>query len=180
MAVPIRYKGAIKLQRDRTFSEFLTPLGAPTNLLAKAQYNLGIGPAPQSGGVYGYRGILDVTLTPTQIKAMNGAPITLLPAVTGQSYVLDDPILFRYTFGTAAYTSGGAVVIQYHTGAIAATGTVAAAQLGASSNENVVQTVSSNLTPTIGDSIEITNGTGAFVGATSTGTLRVVMPYILI
>jgi len=45
MALPIPYRGAIKLQRDRCFSEFLTKTGKPTSLLTKAQANLGITPA---------------------------------------------------------------------------------------------------------------------------------------
>jgi hypothetical protein len=42
MALPTRYRGAIKLQRDRCFSEFLTRTGQPTALLQKAQANLGL------------------------------------------------------------------------------------------------------------------------------------------
>jgi hypothetical protein len=42
MAAPIPYRGAIKLQRDRCFSEFLTKTGQPTSLLAQAQRNLGV------------------------------------------------------------------------------------------------------------------------------------------
>jgi hypothetical protein len=41
-AVVTRYRGAIGLQRDRAFGEFLTKTGQPTNLLAKAQANLGL------------------------------------------------------------------------------------------------------------------------------------------
>jgi len=170
MAAPIPYRGAIKLQRDRCFSEFLTKTGQPTALLAKAQSNLGL------TGVLG-GGKVDVTLTQAQIQGMFTTPIVLVAATSGQTYLLDDPVFYRYTFATAAYTGGGNIVIQYHTGAVAAASVVPAAQLGAASTENVVQTVTTNVVPTIGDSIEITNATGAFAGGG--GTLRVVFRYLI-
>jgi hypothetical protein len=111
---------------------------------------------------------------------MFATPVTLVAAVAGQTAVVEGPIFYRYTYATGAYGGGGAIVIQYHTGTLATSFTLAMAQLGASSTENIVcalPATATALVPTIGDSIEITNATGAITGGG--GTLRVAFTYLL-
>lgn len=169
-----QYRSGIRLKRDRCLSEFLTPTGGSTPWLAKLQNNLGFASALGCGRV-------DVTLTPAQITSMNATPVTLVPAQAGVTAMIEGPIFIRFTFISPAYTGGGAVVIQYHTGAVAASVTLGANQItaGVSSDQIMVAlpNTATNVIPTIGDSLEVTNATAAF--ATGNGTLRLSFTYLL-
>ena len=118
---------------------------------------------------------LQVTYTAAQLVTAHTTALPILPApLATQSYVLDGPVLERFTYGSAAFTGGGAGVIQYHTGAVAATGTVASTVFtSGASSENIVLPVAT--TPTIGSALEYSIGTANLAAGTGcTLTLDVV------
>ena len=127
-----------------------------------------------------------VVLTSVQICAMYGTAVDLLPGPgVGKCWVLNGPVHIRNTYGTSATASGGAVVIQYHGSATAATGTMANTQVNISSvsNENILlpvaatPTISAGVTTTDVGALEITNGTGAFTKTSSTTTMGIDFNY---
>ena len=116
-----------------------------------------------------------VTLNATSVTGMNASPVTLITGTASKTIQIIGHVLVRYTKGSADFGGGGAVVIQYHTGTKAATGTVAAGQFTSGSTENVVVPVAAT-SITAGDNLEITNGTGAFTGG-SGSTITVTFDY---
>jgi hypothetical protein len=173
-----QYRSGIRLKRDRAFSEFLTTTGLPTPWLAKAQMNF------QFAGPLG-AGRVDVTLTSAQLLTLAPAGIiNLIPAVAGQTYVLEGPIFFRYTFGGTGYLPGNSnIIIQYTTGAgavdIAGSVALSSGQLAAASTENIVNALpnsATNITPVIGDGVGIN---ASIALTTGNGTLRVAFTYLM-
>ena len=128
-----------------------------------------------------------VQLTAVQLCAMYGTAVDLLagPGV-GHAWTLVGPAHIHVTYGTSVLASGGAVVIQYHGSATAATGTAAATQFTISSATsdsvmvpvNALPTISSGTTSTDAGALEITNATGAFTKTTSTTTADVWFNYM--
>jgi hypothetical protein len=119
-----------------------------------------------------------VTLTPTQIKAMYATPVSVLAAPgTGKSIVLVD-CLTRFNY-TDAYTSGGAIDLQYgntaHGAGTTALSTLAASVLLASASaDTILYAAGTTTTASQNTAIYVSNATGAFAtGATSTLTLYI-------
>lgn len=116
-----------------------------------------------------------VTLSSAQILALSATPVTIVAAPgAGKTIVIYD-VLFRMVASATAYASGGAVSLQYHTGPIAATSTVAAAVVNAGSagtKDNVMIPVAA-ASITQNDAVEITNATGAFTTGTGTASVHI-------
>jgi hypothetical protein len=119
----------------------------------------------------------NIVLTTANVTGMNGTAVTLITGTASKTLIIASPVSLRYTKVTTDFSNGGAIVIQYHTGTKAATGTLAAAQLLSGSTENVVVPVAQT-SMTAGDNLEITNATGAFT-AGGTSTLTVMFDYYL-
>jgi hypothetical protein len=119
-----------------------------------------------------------VTLTATQIKALNVTPVVLVPAPgAGSSVVLAGPIMLRYTEATADFSGGGNITLQYTTGPVTASGALADTALQGASTENIILPIAA--APTINDSIQISSA-GAFTGSTAAGTLKVDFDYRIV
>lgn len=119
-----------------------------------------------------------ITLSAAQIIAMNGAPVTLVPAPgAGKSIILRHLVL-RSTRTSTAFTGGGASVVQYHTGAVAATNTIAAATFTGAAGVQDVLRVAIDVSPVQNDALEITNATAPF--AAGTGTAQVFCYYQIV
>jgi hypothetical protein len=112
--------------------------------------------------------VASIPLTIAQLKTMYTTAITLLAAPgAGLSYSIFK-VNFRLIATSTAITGGGAIVIQYHNSAVAATNTLAATVLtgaSAGTSDNIITPI--NASPAIqNDVIEITNATGVFAGGT--------------
>lgn len=115
-----------------------------------------------------------VPLSSAQLKSMYTAAIELIAGPgSGKSIVLHQA-LFRMTRTATAYTGGGAVSINYETGPVAATATIAA---------SVVTTAGAAVTDTsrvaadaaIGaqdDALQITNADAVFADGTGTAVVH--------
>lgn len=123
----------------------------------------------------GFLQVTQVTLTAAQIIAMNGTPVSLLPAPgAGLCYVVES-IEFRFTAGTQ-FTGGGAVTFQYSGGAAVAN-TIAAAVITSASSSDTVR-VGIDATATLNAALVVTNATAAF--AAGTGTALITFAYRII
>lgn len=117
-----------------------------------------------------------VTLTAAQLIAMGTTPVALLPAPGAGKTIVVKRVMVRMTRTATAFTSGGAISFQYHTGPIAVTNTVPAAVVtGAAGTVDVVRGGIDAAPTAQNDSIEITNATAPF--ATGTGTAKVFIWY---
>lgn len=141
---------------------------------AVAGFNLG----SQASGTGNGLNRFSLIMTTANVTGMNGTPFNLLPGIANKTIVIVGPVEMRYTKVTSDFTSGGAIVIQYHTGTVAATGTLAAAQLLGGSTDNVIVPIAA---VSIGQNngLEITNATGAFATG-GTSTLQVNFLYYVI
>lgn len=177
MALP--YRSAAKLRRDNALNE----ITSNADLLAKLKTNVGFVTATDVAATTSLAANTlthgSATLTATQIRALNATPVSILAAPgAGKTNVLVGPLILRYTQATANLAAGGAVVVQYATGSVAATGTVAAAQLQGASTDNVIMPIAAAAVQN--DALQITNATGAFTGNTATGTLVVDFNYRIV
>lgn len=117
---------------------------------------------------------ISVPLTAVQLKAMT-TPIIVIPAPgVGLTLVLMS-VLFTMARTATAYANGGAVVLQYTTGTVAAINTIAAAVLttaGAATTNTFRDPI--DAAAVANDSIEITNATAPFITGTGTASLDIV------
>lgn len=127
-----------------------------------------------------------VNVTTAQILAMNGAPVTILPAPSGIAAAkrawIPTRIVVQLILNTgtpAAFASGGAISFVYHGTSITPCATLAAAQINSLTPTggfvNVLPSVATAYTPVLGVGIDITNATGAFT--TGNGNLQVTFFY---
>src|SRR5450755_2532713 len=68
-----------------------------------------------------------VPLTAAQLIAMGTTPVTVLPAPYAGLAYLVHKIMLSMTTTSTAFTGGGTVVVQYHTGTVAMINTIPAA-----------------------------------------------------
>lgn len=117
-----------------------------------------------------------VNLTAANLTAMNGAPVQVLPAPGAGKMIVVDAAVLQFKPGATQFTGGGAVVLQYGgAGTIAATSTVAAAQItSANPSNNVMVGVAASGVPT-NVPLNISNATAAF--ATGNGSVVLTVFY---
>lgn len=120
-----------------------------------------------------------VSLTAANLIAMNGAPVTLIPAPGAGKVVIVEDILFKMTRTATAFTNGGALEFRYTNGSGAKVSADIASSVvttgGAGLELNRVGHVVTSLTPVANAPIVITNATAAF--ATGTGTAQVIIKF---
>ena len=118
-----------------------------------------------------------VALSAADIIAMNGAPITLIPAPGAGKAIVVDNVSFVMTRTATQFTNGGALSFQYPTGPVAATATIAATVVTGAAGVVVqnVKGIEASLAATVNEAIQITNASAAF--ATGTGTAVVEINY---
>jgi len=114
---------------------------------------------------------LAVSLSAADIIAMNATPKTLIAAPGSGKAIVLHRMMLRMTRTSTAFTSGGAVVAQYHTGAVAATGTIASTVVTGAAGVADYAPVAVAAAVVENDALELTNATGAFATGTGTGVV---------
>jgi hypothetical protein len=118
-----------------------------------------------------------VNLSAANLIAMNGAPITLIPAPGAGRAIVVEEIIFKMIRTATPFTGGGAVEFRYTNGAGAqVTGTLAATILttaGAATTHNKLNGVEASLVPAANAPLVITNATAAFAAGTGTAVVEV-------
>ncbi len=125
---------------------------------------------------------VNVSLTSTQIKALNSTPVALIPAQGAGKIIIVDEILLEMTRTGTAYANGGALEFRYTNASGAKVSADIAASVvttgGAGVEYNRVGGVSTSLTPVANAAIVIDNATAPFI--TGTGTARVYLRFRVI
>lgn len=119
----------------------------------------------------------EVNLTAANLIAMNGTPVTVVAALgTGYAFDFDSAVLI-YDSTATAFTSGGAITINYSGGAAVSTTLAATFLTGAGDKVWNLQKVEGTVgfTMPVNTALVITNATGAF--ATGTGVCRLQITY---
>jgi predicted RecA/RadA family phage recombinase len=119
-----------------------------------------------------------VTLTAANIIAMNGAPVSILPAPAAGQLIIVDAILVELKPTSTAFTGGGAVTFVYHGTAVTPhTGTVTAAQVIATTQKEIYlgpnTSAAIDLTTAVALGLDITNATAAFAAGTGVAFVTV-------
>jgi hypothetical protein len=123
-----------------------------------------------------------IPITSSQIQGMYATPIELLLPPNAGQVIIVDTIVWNITYGSAQYTSGGAIQAQWgpvnHGGGTAATATIAAATLnGVAASTILIQGPASALntarTNVEDAGIYLTNQTGAFATGDSGAVLTI-------
>lgn len=131
-------------------------------------------------------GTATIALAAADIIAMYTTPVSIVPAVSGKSIVVDS-MEFDITRSATAYTSGGVVAVQYSNTAngagTATTATIAATVVTGAAGRTVTARIPVNQSDIasasiVGIGLFISNQTGAF--ATGTGTATVTVRYHLV
>ena len=118
---------------------------------------------------------LTVNLTAANILAMNGAPVTIVPAVAGKTIVVDDVCLVMTTTATV-FANGGAVEFRYTDAAgdkVTADMAVGVITAVAGVSYTINKSIVTSLTGVISSPIIITNAAAAFITGTGTGVLTI-------
>jgi hypothetical protein len=130
-------------------------------------------------------GALVVSLTAAQLIAMNGTPVTIIPAPSAGKAIVVREVAFEMIPGSVAFTGGGAVSLVYHgTSTPVHAGSVPASVVtvaGASPTTTTVlgtATAANGTTAPAGTGVDITNATAAF--AAGNGTAKVHIWYNII
>ncbi len=113
-------------------------------------------------------------LTNAQMKALHTTPINIIPAVTGKTTVLLG-VMYTLTFGGSAFTSGGTVTLQYHTGTVAATTGIANTFFQGASTARTTDSIIPALA-VVSDGVEASAASADFATSTS-GTVTVDAAY---
>jgi len=121
-----------------------------------------------------------VTLTAAQIVAMNGAPVSVLPAPAAGQVLVVDQIIAQMKPGATQFTGGGAVSFQYHgTAVVPHSSNIPAATItSAAGSENVVPPPTGVIQAPTATGLDIVNATAPF--ATGNGELVVTVFYSII
>lgn len=117
---------------------------------------------------------ITVPLTSANLLAMNGAPVTVIPAPGAGKVIIIENVLFTMTRTATAYANGGTIVLNYATGPVAAINTIAASVL-TTAGAAVTQTVRDGIdaAAVANDAIVITNGSAPFITGTGTASLNI-------
>lgn len=118
---------------------------------------------------------ITVPLTSANLLAMFGAPVSVIPAPGAGLTIVIDNVLFTMTRTATAYANGGAVVLQYATGPVAAISTIAASVL-TTAGAAVTKTLRHGIdaAAVANDAIQITNADAAFITGTGTASLDII------
>lgn len=121
-----------------------------------------------------------VALTAAQFNAMYTTPVQIIAAPAAGHVIFVDKFMLSQTFGTAAYTAGGAIALQYgnsaHGAGVAATGTIAAASItGMGASQQVGTYGNMAAGANAASAVYISNATQLF--ATGDGTWNVEVWY---
>jgi hypothetical protein len=122
-----------------------------------------------------------VSLSAANILAMNGAPVTLIPAPGANRIIIVDHILVKVVRTSTQFANGGAVEFRYTNGAGAKVSADMSATLitgAAGTAYAAVRGVTTELTPVANAPVVITNATAAFI--TGTGTAKVYIQYRIV
>lgn len=123
-----------------------------------------------------------ITLSAAQIIAMNGTPVTLIPAPGAGFAIAVDSVVIEVNRTATAFTGGGPVNIVYHGSATAIVAPMLAANVTTGGAGQVILSLANNLTngATVlaNTAVDITNGTAAF--AAGTGTAKVFLKYSIV
>jgi hypothetical protein len=126
--------------------------------------------------------VLSFPLTAAQLESMHTTAITIFPAPpTGQAII---PVYFAFIMyaGSAAFTGGGTVNLQYHTNTSIApfASTVPASVVTEATPGTYLYYLdpTANFAPPLADGIDITNGSAVF--AAGNGTAKCIMAYRVI
>jgi hypothetical protein len=126
---------------------------------------------------------VQVALSSANILAMNGAPVTLIPAPGAGKIIIVEDILLKMVTTATQYANGGAVEFRYTNGSGAkVSADIAATVITATAGPSYTKVlgIEASLTPVANAPIVITNATAAFTTGTGTGVLtikfRVVTP----
>lgn len=120
--------------------------------------------------------VASITLTAAQINALYDTPIQVIAAPGSGKVIIVTGLAWDFVYGSAAFTSGGVVTLQYkntaHAGGVLTTTGIAAASItGISANSVLTDTaipVVATSANTVNQGIYISNATQDF--ATGTGT----------
>lgn len=116
------------------------------------------------------------SLTSANILAMNGAPVTILPAPGAGKVIVVEHIALKMTTTATQYANGGAVEFRYTNGSGAkVTADIAAAVITATAGDSYTLNagVSTSLTGVVNAPIVVTNATAAFITGTGTGVIAI-------
>lgn len=114
-----------------------------------------------------------IPLTAAQIIAMFTTPVPLIAAPGAGKAIVVHGAMLRMTRTSTAFTGGGVAVVQYHTGTVAATGTIAASVITGSAGVADFRPVAVAAATVENDVIELTNATAVFAAGTGTGVLHI-------
>ena len=157
--------GNLVAKGNGSFTGLVTATGG-VSIPAEATTGGSISPSAAKG-LY-----LAVPLSAAQIIAMGTTPITVIAAPgAGKTIVLERAML-RVTRTATQFTSGGTVILQYHTGTVAAINTIAAANITGAAGVIDASRSGIDAANTENDPLEITNGTAAFATGTGTAVLH--------
>jgi hypothetical protein len=121
------------------------------------------------------RGKVQYNLTSSNILAMNATPITILPAVTGKTIVVDCISLKQVNTATQ-YANGGSVEFRYTDGSgakVTADIAVGVMTSGAGTVYTINHAIVTSLTGVISSPIVITNADAPFITGTGEGVITI-------
>jgi hypothetical protein len=126
---------------------------------------------------------LVVSLSAAQLIAMNGAPVSIIPAPGAGKAIIVRQVVFEMIAGATPFTGGGVITLVYHGGAVAVhAGSVPAAVVTGAAGTTATelgQAVAANGTTVAANTgVDITNATAAF--AAGNGTAKVHIWYHII
>lgn len=122
-----------------------------------------------------------VPLTAAQLEAMNGTPVSIVPAPGAGMVLIVDSIELEIIAGGSAFTGGGVITFVYHGGSINPhSSSIPAADLTGASGTAVYQLPppSAVIAPPANTGIDITNATTAF--AAGNGSAVVLIQYRIV
>lgn len=143
----------------------------------------GSSPVFSAGSALGTSLTVTVSLTAAQIIAMNGTPISVVPAPGAGKLATLVRVVFEMTTTSTVFTGGGAVEFFYHGTSTNAASSTIPASVVTNATPGTTYTYLGEAVPANGTTvlantgIDITNATAAF--AAGTGTAKIVLTYAI-